>query len=249
MEMMIRIEALEAGYGECTVAGPFSMEIERGAILAVLGRNGSGKSTLLRTLAGLQAPLKGKAWIQGVDVHQTTPALLSRKRAVVLSGRQHVIGELSIGELWRMSQPKGTKSDGRMQELAKRFGLGGWTDRKLATLSDGEYQRVMMVRALVQDTPLVLLDEPTAHLDVIHAMETFHLLQQLPQELGVTVVFTTHNIESALRIADRCLLLGQDHQVHTGTPDELVQNGTLAQAFSAPGIRFDPTTRRLEFGQ
>ncbi len=245
MPGLLHIQDLVVGYKDRVVAGPLTAEMATGQVIALLGRNGSGKSTLLRTLAGLQPALQGSVSMQGKDLTNLSAANLARMRAIVLSGRQHVVGEMRAGELFRMSRPWNESS--REEQVLALLQLQGWEDRKLATLSDGEYQRVMIARALVQDTPLVLLDEPTAHLDVVHALDTFRLLQRLPAELGSTVLFASHNIERALDIADHCLLLDDKGQVHQGSPDQLIKDGKVASVFSAPGIRFRNDTRRLEF--
>ena len=249
---LLQASRLSIGYPPALIASDINWMVQEKEVVAVLGLNGAGKTTLLRTLAGLQAPVAGEVHINGNNIAQLSAQELAHRRSFVMSGRQHVVGEVKVKELFAMTQAATqTKSviSSVQQEASALMQLEKFYERKLHTLSDGEFQRVMIARSLVQQTPLILMDEPTAHLDVVHTMETFLHIRSLPELFGVGVVFSTHDIEKALQIAQRCIVLGSKGVVYQGSPDELIRQQVISDVFSSDTVHFNNQTRRFEYSR
>jgi iron complex transport system ATP-binding protein len=231
------------------IAGPLAVDIYPGQLICLLGPNGSGKSTLLRTLAGLQPPLGGRITITGGDIHTLKPVQLAKKISLVLtdSVRNSNLNAWSLVALGRYpySNWLGILSEAdkviitRAIEAAQIENL---LDRKVATLSDGESQKVMLARALAQDTPLMMLDEPTAHLDLPSRIQLMRLLHRLARQTNKGILVSTHELDLALQVADQVWLLQTGGQLSVGTPEDLVLNGTFETVFDKEGIFFDKTT-------
>lgn len=246
---LLRTRDLKVGYGSCAIAGPLNLEIDAGQLICLLGPNGSGKSTLLRTLAGLQPALGGAAEISGDPVSSLSPARLARKISLVLTDpvRDSNLTVYSLVALGRypysgwmgILDAKDKESIARAIEAA---GISSFSNRKLSTLSDGESQKVMLARALAQDTPLMMLDEPTAHLDLPSRIQLMQLLHRLARETNKGILISTHELDLALQVADEAWLLQSKGQFHHGTPEDLVLNGIFGAAFEKEGVRFDPAT-------
>lgn len=242
---------LSVGYPPKVLASGIALELQAREVVAVLSLNGAGKTTLLRTLAGLQPKVAGDVKLNGLSIWTLSARQLARQRSIVMAGRQHVVGEVKVRELLEMTG-KVTPDDAADKFLDKALELmqlEKFYERKLNTLSDGEYQRVMIARALVQRTPLILMDEPTAHLDVVNTMETFSHIHRLPEMFGVSVLFSTHDIEKALQIAQRCLVIGADGAIYQGTPDELINQNVIARVFTSNTVHFNNSTRSFEYSQ
>ncbi|WP_455359005.1 ABC transporter ATP-binding protein [Streptomyces sp. SYSU K21746] len=223
------------------------LEARAGELTVLLGPNGAGKSTLLRTLCGLLPPLAGGVRIGGRPIAGESPAALARRLAVVLTDRVDA-GLLSARELVALGRHPHTGFTGRLapaDEHAVQWALEAvdakhLADRPAAELSDGERQRVLTARALAQEPDVVLLDEPTAFLDVPSRVALTVLLRDLAREKGLTVVVSTHDLELALRVADAVWLVDRSSHVHTGAPEDLVSSGAVAAAFDADHLAFDP---------
>lgn len=185
-----------------------------GALTCLLGTNGAGKSTLLRTMAGLAEPLAGRVCIDGVPIDSLPPEERARRVAVVLTGRPET-DYLHVGELVALGRTPYTGFSGRLSEadravVRRALRLAAIEDmerRPVRTLSDGECQRAMVARALAQSTPAILLDEPTAFLDFPAKKGLFSLLARLAHTEGKAILVSTHDVELALRMADRVWLL------------------------------------------
>ncbi len=246
---LLRTRDLKIGYASCAIAGPLNLEIEAGQLICLLGPNGSGKSTLLRTLAGLQPALKGSTEISGASLASLTPARLARKISLVLTDpvRDSNLTVYSLVALGRYpySGWMGVL-DGKDKEFIawaiEAAGISSFSNRKVSTLSDGESQKVMLARALAQDTPLMMLDEPTAHLDLPSRIQLMQLLHRLARDTNKGILISTHELDLALQVADEAWLLQSKGQFHHGTPEDLVLNGIFGAAFEKEGVRFDPAT-------
>lgn len=185
-----------------------------GALTCLLGTNGAGKSTLLRTMAGLDEPLAGRVCIDGVPIDSLPPEERARRVAVVLTGRPET-DYLHVGELVALGRTPYTGFSGRLSEadravVRRALRLAAIEDmerRPVRTLSDGECQRAMVARALAQSTPAILLDEPTAFLDFPAKKGLFSLLARLAHTERKAILVSTHDVELALRMADRVWLL------------------------------------------
>ncbi len=248
MNAMLHTEGLAVGHGRQVLLRDLSLSLPAGSLTALLGANGVGKSTLLRCLAGLNAPLAGTVRVGGADLHALAPPDRARRVAVVLSGRP-AAGLVDVRTLvglgrhpWTGAMGRFTAQDAGAIEVAmERMGVQALAHRLVQELSDGEAQRVMLARALAQDTPLLLLDEPTAFLDVVNRVLMHGLLRWLAGR-GRTVLYTTHDVSAALETADRIILLTREG-CWQGTPAEAIASGALDRAFAREGIRFDPAAR------
>lgn len=219
-----------------------NLTLRSGKLTALLGPNGAGKSTLMRTLCGLQPPLGGNVWIDGEPLHALSPDRKARKLAVVLTERVH-IGYMTAYRLAALGRYPYTRWDGRLtpedeaivQDAMRAARCEGLAARMVAQLSDGERQRVMIARALAQQTPIILLDEPTAFLDLPRRIEIMHLLHDLTHQTGRALLLSTHDLELALRFADELWLMGSDGALITGAPGEVYRRGDLLRIFGDEG--------------
>ena len=239
---MLSIEDLITGYARRgrvkTVGRRLSAIAPSGTLTVVCGVNGAGKSTLLRTLAGLQPPIGGRVAINGLDIASLRPRALARLVAVVLTQLPPGIG-LTAGEVVGMGRMPYTAFGGSLAEADRkiveeamvRAGAEKFFDRRIASLSDGERQRVMIAKALAQQTPVVLLDEPTAFLDPPGKVAALRLLQSLAHNEGKTILFTSHDLNLSLKTADNAWLLTADGGIVSGTPQELKNSGALVREF------------------
>ncbi|MEU9251988.1 ABC transporter ATP-binding protein [Streptomyces sp. NPDC048270] len=230
-----------------TVLSGLDLEARAGELTVLLGPNGAGKSTLLRTLCGLLPPLAGRIRLGGAGIAHEPPAALARRLAVVLTDRIDA-GLLSVRELVGLGRHPHTGFTGRLapaDHAAVRWALEAvgadhLAERPAAELSDGERQRVLTARALAQEPEVVLLDEPTAFLDVPSRVALTVLLRDLARDRGLTVVVSTHDLELALRVADAVWLVDRDSRVHAGAPEDLIRTGAVGAAFDADHLAFDP---------
>ncbi|MFI2371913.1 ABC transporter ATP-binding protein [Streptomyces sp. NPDC018833] len=228
------------------VLSGLNLEARVGELTVLLGPNGAGKSTLLRTLCGLLPPLDGRIHIGGADLAHQPPTTLARRLAVVLTDRVDA-GLLSVRELAGLGRHPHTGFTGRLTAAdhaavawsLQAVGAGHLADRPAAELSDGERQRVLTARALAQEPDVLLLDEPTAFLDVPSRVALTVLLRDLARDKGLTVVVSTHDLELALRVADAVWLVDRESGVHAGAPEDLIRSGAVAAAFDADHLAFD----------
>ncbi|MFC1465515.1 MAG: ABC transporter ATP-binding protein [Candidatus Brachytrichaceae bacterium NZ_4S206] len=242
----IRTVDLTTGYRDGqsrrVVHRELNLVLWRGRLTALLGPNGAGKSTLLRTLCGLQSPLGGDVWIDGERLHALSPERRARKLAVVLTDRVD-IGYMTAYGLAALGRHPYTRWDGRLtpedeaivQDAMRAARCDGLAARMVAQLSDGERQRVMIARALAQQTPIILLDEPTAFLDLPRRIEIIHLLRDLAHQTGRALLLSTHDLELALRFADELWLMGGEGSFVTGAPEEVYRRGDLLRIFAGEG--------------
>lgn len=240
---------LSVGYpekeGAKTIAGPLDLRLEKGTLTAVVGVNGIGKSTLLRTLGQVQKPLSGEIFLQGIPVHTLTSEKAASLMALVLT-EAPATRNLTVAELVQLGRHPYTNwigklgpSDRRMVlESLERMGLKDLAKRKCYELSDGQLQKVMIARALAQDTPLLLLDEPTTHLDLYHKVQILKLLKNVSHDLQKTVLFTTHEIGLAIQLCDHMQILDGNENPF-GSPCELIEASRFDNLFPADLIQFD----------
>ncbi|WP_029278185.1 ABC transporter ATP-binding protein [Pedobacter borealis] len=231
------------------VSGPLDLDLYAGQLICLLGPNGCGKSTLLRTISGLQHPLKGEIELEGKNIKQLRPAQVAKKISLVLtdnvrSGNLDVYSLISLGR-YPHSGWLGvlTASDKQIiNQAVEATGTGEFLGRKVDSLSDGECQKVMLARAMAQDTPLIILDEPTAHLDLPSRIQLMRLLHQLAKETNKAILLSTHELDLALQVADQIWLMSRGGHLDAGLPEELILNGAFQHAFDKDGIAFDAAT-------
>ena len=240
----------KTGRKSCKVLSEdLNLRMYPGELICLLGPNGSGKSTLIRSLSGLQPALKGTVEIEGKSIQDLRPADLAKKLSMVLTERVKA-GNLNAYSLVALGRHPYTGWLGNLSRADKEktqqamvaTGTTDFADRKVHELSDGECQKVMLARALAQDTPLIILDEPTAHLDLPNRVELMQLLHQLARQMNKAILLSSHDLDLALQAADQVWLLQQDGQLKTGTPEDLVLQGTFEAAFAREGFQFDKDT-------
>ena len=243
---MLNAEDLAIGYHRTPLAAGLNLELRLGELVCLVGPNGAGKSTLLRTLAGMQPPLRGVVRLAGKALHHLPAEEIAKQLAVVLTGRVDA-GNLSAYALVALGRYPYTDWRGRLkpqdeaaaQHAMRLTNCAGLASRPIHELSDGERQRVMIARALAQEPRVLLLDEPTAFLDLPRRVELFQLLKRLSREPGCATLLATHDLDLALRTADRLWLLAADGAFTSGLPEELALNGAFASAFKGEGVVFD----------
>lgn len=231
------------------VAGDLTLALHPGELVCLLGPNGAGKSTLIRTLIGMQPPIQGQVCLSGRPIAGFSPQERARQLSVVLTDRIGV-GLLTARNLVALGRYPYTDWTGRLAPEDHRIitwalqavDADDLSDRPVAELSDGERQKVLIARALSQEPDLIVLDEPTAFLDLPRRVEIMGLLRRLSHTTGKAVLLSIHDLDLALRWADRIFLLPPGGPLHTGAPEDLVLNGAFESAFSARGVAFDPAT-------
>ena len=203
---ILSISQLSIGYGSKTVANNINFDLGAGMLCGVVGVNGIGKSTLLRTLGGFQPKLSGNIRLNGKPLEKYSSSSLSKELSVVLT-EQPASKNLTVQELIALGRQPYTNWLGTLTKEDKQqiqasldaFLLNELRHSKCHELSDGQLQRVLVARAMAQDTSLILLDEPTTHLDLYHKVQILKMLQELAHNKQKTILFTTHEIELAIQ--------------------------------------------------
>ncbi|MCR9011431.1 ABC transporter ATP-binding protein [Gabonibacter chumensis] len=249
----VNIRGLSIGYKTKShtkiVAQGICTTIYGGELTCLLGANGVGKSTLLRTLSAFQPKLTGEIEIRGKEIERYTDKELSTTIGVVLTEKCDV-RNMMARELVEMGRSPYTgfwgmlnKEDRRIvEESIALVRIENLASRMVHTLSDGERQKVMIAKALAQQTPIIFLDEPTAFLDFPSKVEIMQLLHRLTRETDKTIFLSTHDLELALQIADKIWLMDRQHGITIGTPEDLALDGHLSNFFARKGIVFDMET-------
>lgn len=245
--MLVTTENLSIGYRNYTVQSDLNLLVEEGDLICMLGTNGCGKSTLLRTLAGLQPSLAGKVFLQGKSLADLSSQQKAKLFALVLTDpietRNMTVYDIIALGRYPYSSWLGNLSeeDRRCIQLAlQQVKLQHKAFNRISELSDGERQRIMIARALAQDTPLILLDEPTAHLDLPNRVDTMLLLRRLAHETGKAVVLSTHELDLALQTADKLWLMSPQKGMYCGLPEDLVLSGAFQTVFASQSFFFNP---------
>ena len=238
----------QSGGRKTVVSGPLpDLTVRAGRLICLLGPNGSGKSTLLRTLAGLQPALGGMVEIGGRTALRSVE--LARQMSLVLTDRVggsnlNVWSLVALGR-YPWSGWLGVLTDTDRDIIRRGIAaadVGDLVNRKVHTLSDGENQKVMLARALAQDTPILMLDEPTAHLDLPSRIRLMRLLHRLAREMNKGILLSTHELDLALQVADEVWLLQSAGPLQMGAPEDLVLGGVFEAAFEKEDVHFDRVT-------
>lgn len=247
--IVLRTDDLSIGYKKKNdvqvVASGIDIEIKEGELVAVIGVNGAGKSTLLRTLSGIQQIIKGEVVVSTKNLSKTDPSELSKNISLVLT-EQLVSKNLSVMELVALGRQPYTNWIGRLtrndlkkvMHAIKLVDIEEIKDKKCHELSDGQFQKVLIARALAQDTSLIILDEPTTHLDLYHKAYVLKLLQQLSRETNKAILFASHEINLALQLCDKLLIL-KDKKALFGKPADLINSEAFNDLFPNHLIHFD----------
>lgn len=245
-DTILNARDLTVGYKNKVVLSSLSIALKTGQLTCLLGPNGSGKSTLIRSLTGIQKPLSGDVNIQDQPLESISQKEMARKLSLVLTdriapGNLTAYALISLGRFPYTSW-MGSLNDTDMELIQWAMEVTGtlqFANRHIGELSDGEKQKVMIARALVQDTDIIILDEPTAHLDSPNRIEIFHLLKELTVDTGKTILISTHEIDMAIEHSDNMWLVMPDKNIRTGLPEDLILNRSLESAFGSEKLSFD----------
>ncbi len=223
-----------------------NVQLHRGEFACLLGPNGAGKSTLIKTLSGFIPKMAGSVAVNGKALSDYKRGELAKVVSVVLTERLQ-IPNMTVFELVALGRTPYTDFFGTLgkqdkllvKQAIEDVGLNGFANRQLICMSDGERQKAMIAKALVQDTPLIILDEPTAFLDLPSKIEIVQLLKKLARERNRGILLSTHDLDLALQLADKIWLLAQGRQLEAGVPEDLVLANGFRRFFEKEGILFD----------
>jgi iron complex transport system ATP-binding protein len=250
--IILKTEALDIGYKKKSfvnkIASNINIEVNEGELVAVIGVNGVGKSTFLRTLSGIQQPLGGKVLVKNTEIGKIEALAMASLISLVFT-EQPVSKNLSVFELVALGRQPYTNWIGRLDrndlrqivKALKLVNIESIQEKKCYELSDGQMQKVLIARALAQNTPLVILDEPTTHLDLYHKAYVFKLLKDLTRKTKKAIVFASHEINLAIQLCDKIILMQKDN-IQMGTPIELLKSGVFSNVFPSDVIFFDDDT-------
>ncbi len=239
---------LSIGYKNVTVASEINFNSLSGELIGIVGINGIGKSTLLRTLGKIQPPLSGSILIGDKPLDTLSTVHLASEISVVLT-EPIASKNLRVQELIALGRQPYTNWIGTLtsadksniSEAIQMLQLEGFIHKKCYELSDGQLQRVLIARALAQDTSIILLDEPTTHLDLYHKVQILKLLKSITAKTKKTILFTSHEIEMVLQLCDKLLVLSEKDSSF-GNPRKLIKQGAFDNLFPSDTVTFDAST-------
>jgi len=228
-----------------TIATNINLNLKKGELIALIGANGIGKSTLLRTLIGIQPPLSGNVILNGKNINEYDSISFAQNLSIVLTEKLPP-SNLTVFEIIALGrQPYtnwlGNLSDNDISKINEAMELTQITslaEKKHYEISDGQLQNVLVARALAQDTPLIILDEPTTHLDLLHKISLFKLLKKLAKETKKCILFSTHDIDMAIQISDEMIIMTSDNVVQD-QPCDFISKGNFETLFKDENIVFD----------
>ncbi|MBP0903288.1 ABC transporter ATP-binding protein [Mariniflexile gromovii] len=250
--IILKTEDLSIGYQSkkvrTLVASNINIELHKGELVGLVGGNGIGKSTLLRTITNVQDALSGAIFINGKPIKKYPALDLAKVLSLVLT-EQMMSKNLSVFELVALGRQPYTNWVGNLSEndmaiinnALSQTNIVDLKQKRCFELSDGQLQKVMIARALAQDTDLIILDEPTTHLDMYHKAYILKLLQKLTKETGKTILFSSHEIDLAIQLCDKLIVMSSN-QVVSDTPCHLISKGVFETLFPKDLIAFDEKT-------
>jgi iron complex transport system ATP-binding protein len=229
------------------VSKDLNLTLNRRELVCLIGPNGSGKSTLIRTLTGIQPSLHGNVLLQGKRIDEFSSAERAKTLSVVLTTPVQT-GYMTAFDIVALGRFPYTNWAGRLTQSDRHIvstaltsvGAATLSNRFIHEMSDGERQKVMIARALAQEPELMVLDEPTAFLDLPHKIETMRILRQVAQKTGKSILLSTHDLNLAIRCADQLWIMNKTGTMIAGTPEDLVLSGIFGSAFEIDGVHFDP---------
>ncbi|NRR92220.1 ABC transporter ATP-binding protein [Winogradskyella undariae] len=249
---ILKAHQLSIGYktkkAETVIASNINFELQKGQLIGLVGANGIGKSTLLRTLIKVQPELSGSIYLKNKELKTTSISELAKQLSIVLT-EPLTSKNLSVFELVSLGRHPYTNWIGNLTESDTTIinnaltlvNISELKDKKCYELSDGQLQKVMIARALAQDTDVIVLDEPTSHLDMYHKAYILKLLQKLTKETGKTILFSSHEIDLAIQLCDTMIVMTKDHVV-CDQPCNLISKGVFNSLFPKDLIVFDEIT-------
>ncbi len=248
-KIILRASKISIGYSnkkeKSVIASDIYLSLEKAKLIALIGANGIGKSTLLRTITGIQKPLLGTVLLNGKNIHELDTLTLAKNLSVVLTEKLPP-SNLTVWELIALGRQPYTNWIGKLtdNDIAKvneaiaLTQISHLASKKHYEISDGQLQIVLIARALAQDTPLIILDEPTTHLDLLHKVVLFKLLKKLTQETGKCILFSTHDIDMAIQLSDEMIIMTPEVVVQD-QPCNLIMKGSFNTLFKDEHIVFD----------
>jgi len=251
MEKKIILQASQISIGyshkkeKIVVASDISISLEKGKLIALAGANGVGKSTLLKTITGILQPLSGTVLLNEKKITTYDPLELAQNLSIVLTEKLPP-SNLTVFELIALGRQPYTNWIGKLtdtdlskvNEAMELTQISHLADKKHYEISDGQLQKVLIARALAQDTPLIILDEPTTHLDLLHKVSLFKLLKKLTQETEKCILFSTHDIDMAIQLSDEMIIMTPEIVIQD-EPCNFISKGIFATLFNDEHIIFD----------
>ncbi|MBT8308897.1 MAG: ABC transporter ATP-binding protein [Flavobacteriaceae bacterium] len=246
---VLKTNALSIGYrsknNESIIASNITIQLGIGELIGLVGANGIGKSTLLRTLTKVQPSISGEIFIGNRPIEDHSSIQLAKALSLVLT-EYGFSKNLTVYELIALGRHPYTNWIGTLSQNDKNIiekvigqtGIENLKEKKCYELSDGQLQKVMIARALAQDTQLIILDEPTTHLDMYHKAYILNLLKKLASDTGKTILFSSHEIDLAIQLCDKLIVM-TEAQVISGTPKEHISKGSFNNLFPKDLIVFD----------
>jgi iron complex transport system ATP-binding protein len=236
------------------IATNLNLNLQAGKLISLIGANGIGKSTLLRTLCGIQKPLSGIVFLNQNNIQDYDPLALAQNLSLVLTEKLPS-SNLTVFELIALGRQPYTDWLGKLSnddvakvnEAMQVNQIEHLATKKHFEISDGQLQKVLIARALAQDTPLIILDEPTTHLDLLHKVSVFKLLKKLSQEINKCILFSTHDIDLAIQLSDEIILM-TEKEVIQDEPCNLISKGVFDTLFKDENIKFDSEKGRFIIG-
>ncbi len=252
-DTMMKFSNLSIGYNKKIIMKLTDLVFEKGKFISVLGPNGAGKTTLLRTMARLLKPLKGSVFIENKPLQEFKRSELAKKLSVVLTNRVSM-DLFSVFEFVALGRYSHTGFLGKLNKKDKQIVFDALTmvhadsliERKFDTLSDGEKQKVLLARALSQEPQLIILDEPTLHLDLKHRLEMMSILQKLCRQRKITVIASLHDVDIASKVSDNVILVKNGRMAGFGTPEEILDSKNVADLYDLKGASFNPELGSIE---
>jgi len=255
---VLSVSGLSIGYTTKTstiIAQDIGLNLGHGKLVSLIGANGVGKSTLLRTITGIQKPLSGSVSLDGQPIDSYSSLALAQKLSIVLTEKLPP-SNLTVFELVALGRQPYTNWIGKLteedivkiNEAIALTQIESLLQKKHYEISDGQLQKVLIARALAQDTPLIILDEPTTHLDLLHKVTLFRLLKKLTLETNKCILFSTHDIDLAIQLSDEMIVMTPNSIVQ-GSPEELIAVNAFDAIFKDESILFDKEKGKFVFIQ
>lgn len=227
------------------IAQNVNLHLQSGKLIALIGANGIGKSTLLRTLTGIQKPLSGAVFLNEKNIQSYKPLELAQQLSLVLTEKLPP-SNLTVFELIALGRQPYTNWVGKLSEedctkiheAMELTQINHLATKRHFEISDGQLQKVLIARALAQDTPLIILDEPTTHLDLLHKVAVFKLLKKMAHKTGKCILFSTHDIDMAIQLSDEMIIMTEENVIQD-QPCNLISKGLFNALFKDENIVFD----------
>ena len=256
-KIILKADQISIGYNQKKeikiVANDITIKLQKSKLVALVGINGIGKSTLIKTITGIQKPAKGTIYLNNQNINKYTASAIAQQMSIVLT-EQLPPSNLTVYELVALGRQPYTNWLGtltsedivQINTAIRLTQIEHLTEKKHFEISDGQLQKVLIARALAQDTPLIILDEPTTHLDLLHKFTLLQLLQKLAFETDKCILFSTHDIDLAIQLCDEMIVMTPEKTVQ-GAPCQLIESGIFNALFDHKSIGFDTEKGKFIF--